>query len=248
MARELTVRHYRQIVLWPLQLMPLRPGEQVQRHWEALREQRVGNPWREVDDAFGGDPAQFQERHYKEFVTFLPYVQRFLYGSAAGQESTLGADQASMRVFRRDDVAQGARHLRPGPGADRIQGRAGRPVLLHGCGHRHPGGRNACRRYLARLRAGHHVPLRPRLSRVLGSRRRRRQLPACGRMAGCGRATSSPHRISPRAPNTFRSSPATARPASPTTGSICCCRSRSNFRGRARSCAIASSSITACRS
>ena len=106
MARELTVRHYRQIVLWPLQLMPLRPGEQVQRHWEALREQRVGNPWREVDDAFGGDPAQFQERHYKEFVTFLPYVQRFLYGSAAGQESTLGADQASMRVFRRDDVAK----------------------------------------------------------------------------------------------------------------------------------------------
>ncbi len=105
MTRELTVRHFRQIVLWPLQLMPLRPGQQVQRHWEALRAQRVGNPWREVGDEFGGDPAEFQERHYKEFVTFLPYVQRFLYGSAVGQESALGAEEASMRVFSRNDVA-----------------------------------------------------------------------------------------------------------------------------------------------
>ena len=36
MARSLLVRHFRQIVVWPLQLMPLRRGEQVQRHWEAL--------------------------------------------------------------------------------------------------------------------------------------------------------------------------------------------------------------------
>jgi hypothetical protein len=106
MARELNVRHFRQIVVWPLQLMPLRPGEQVQRHWEALTAMRVGNPWREVDDEFGGDPGDFQERHYKEFVTFLPYVQRFLYGAAVGQESAISVDQASLRVFRRDDVAR----------------------------------------------------------------------------------------------------------------------------------------------
>ena len=31
-----TVRQFRQTVLWPLQLMPLKPGVQVQRHWEAL--------------------------------------------------------------------------------------------------------------------------------------------------------------------------------------------------------------------
>jgi hypothetical protein len=114
MARELIVRHFRQIVLWPLQLMPLRPGQQVQRHWEALQAQRVGNPWHELGDEFGGDPAHFQERHYKEFVTFLPYVQRFLYGSAVGQESSLGEDQASMRVFRRDDVARVRVTYQPG--------------------------------------------------------------------------------------------------------------------------------------
>ena len=31
-------------------------------------------------DEFTDDPKDFSERHYKEFVTFLPYVQRFLYG------------------------------------------------------------------------------------------------------------------------------------------------------------------------
>ena len=34
MTRELIVRHFRQILVWPLQLMPLRPGEPLQRHWE----------------------------------------------------------------------------------------------------------------------------------------------------------------------------------------------------------------------
>jgi hypothetical protein len=104
MSREILVRHLRQIVVWPIQLMPLRPGQQVQRHWEALEAVRpsAGNAWTEVLDEFG-DPQDFQERHYKEFVTFLPYVQRFLYGSTAGQESA-GFSQASMRVFRRDDV------------------------------------------------------------------------------------------------------------------------------------------------
>jgi len=113
-ARELTVRHFRQIVVWPIQLMPLKPGQQVQRHWEALAGMRIGNPWREVNDEFGGDPGDFHERHYKEFVTFLPYVQRFLYGAAAGQESALGVDEPSLRVFRRDDVARARVTYAPG--------------------------------------------------------------------------------------------------------------------------------------
>jgi phage terminase large subunit len=39
------------------------------------------SPWCEVVDEYTGDASgHFQERHYNEFVTFLPYVQRFLYG------------------------------------------------------------------------------------------------------------------------------------------------------------------------
>ncbi|MBA2412207.1 MAG: hypothetical protein H0V63_05205, partial [Burkholderiaceae bacterium] len=41
------VRHFRQILLWPLQLMPIRPGAQVQAHWEVLEQETAENPWRE---------------------------------------------------------------------------------------------------------------------------------------------------------------------------------------------------------
>ncbi len=106
----LMVRHFRQIVVWPLQLMPLRPGEQVQRHWKALESIGAGNPWenpwKELDDEFCKDPADFQERHYREFVTFLPYVQRFLYGSRVGQEMAAADGEASLHIYRRHDVKQ----------------------------------------------------------------------------------------------------------------------------------------------
>src|SRR5215469_11739944 len=86
--------------------MPLRPGEQVQRHWETLERLGPDNPWSEVADEFCADPGEFQERHYKEFVTFLPYVQRFLYGSKVGQEKAVAEGDASIHVYRRRDVSK----------------------------------------------------------------------------------------------------------------------------------------------
>jgi hypothetical protein len=106
------VRHFRQILLWPLQLLPLHPGGQIHSHWEVLEAEGAACPWREVLDEFTGDPGQFQERHYSEFVTFLPYVQRFLYGegrrrqaNSAGGHEHWQPGSSPMRVFRRDDVA-----------------------------------------------------------------------------------------------------------------------------------------------
>ncbi len=103
------VRQFRQIVLWPLQLMPVRGTVQIQRHWELLEEPGPDNPWREVFDEFTDDPAEFQERHYNEFTTFLPYVQRFLYGEGRARRTSRpgGEDPGAspMRVFRRSDVA-----------------------------------------------------------------------------------------------------------------------------------------------
>ena len=80
---ERRVRHFRQILVWPLQLMPIREDAQIQNHWELL--ECADNPWREVEDEFTADPRDFQERHYSEFVTFLPYVQRMLYGEGKGR-------------------------------------------------------------------------------------------------------------------------------------------------------------------
>ena len=52
-----------------------------------------------------GRSREFQERHYREFVTFLPHVQRVLYG-----EGSVGgrAEQreSPLRVYRRKDIAQ----------------------------------------------------------------------------------------------------------------------------------------------
>lgn len=99
------IRHFRQVVLWPLQLMPIKPGEPVQRHWQVLEESGAGSPWRELRDELNVESREIRERYYKEFVTFLPYVQRFIYGSVAGQEAASRAGERSMRVFHREDVA-----------------------------------------------------------------------------------------------------------------------------------------------
>ena len=98
------VRHFRQILMWPLQLMPLQPGSQVQRHWEHLDQCAGPNPWREVEDEFTSDPTEFQERHYREFVTFLPHVQRFLYGQGRSAVTRVGYGESPIRVFRRVDI------------------------------------------------------------------------------------------------------------------------------------------------
>ena len=92
----------------------LRPGEQVQRHWKALEAITVDNPWNEVVDEFCADPGDFHERHYREFVTFLPYVQRFLYGSRVGQETAVAGGDASIHVYRRCDVQQARVTFSPG--------------------------------------------------------------------------------------------------------------------------------------
>lgn len=101
----LVVRHFRQILLWPLQLMPTQAEGAVERHWEILDRAGPESPWREVADEFTGDPAQFQERHYGEFVTFLPHVQRFLYGEGKGSGAHGGSCDSPIRVYRRADVA-----------------------------------------------------------------------------------------------------------------------------------------------
>ena len=96
------VRQFRQILVWPLQLMPIREGEQIQEPWEIL-ERMSDHPWREVLDEFECAPEDFQPRHYSEFVTFLPYVRRFLYGEGRGRGGLPGAE-SPIRVFRRKDV------------------------------------------------------------------------------------------------------------------------------------------------
>jgi len=99
------VRQFRQILIWPLQLVPIRADAQIQKHWELLERDTADNPWGELRDEFGCDPADFKARHYSEFVTFLPYVRRFLYGDSRRIDGGR-VNESPIRVFRRNDVAK----------------------------------------------------------------------------------------------------------------------------------------------
>jgi hypothetical protein len=102
------VRHLRQVLLWPLRLISTATDDSEARRapWRLLREMGDASPWREQHDEFTGDAAQFHERHYNEFVAFLPYVQRFLYGEGrSGRGDDEHSERSPMRVFRRHDIA-----------------------------------------------------------------------------------------------------------------------------------------------
>lgn len=101
---ERRVRDFRQILVWPLQLMPCAGGALSENPWDMLKALCADPRWAEVEDEFGADPAAFQERHYNEFVAFLPYVQRMLYGEGKGCGHAAG--ESPIRVFRRKDVAR----------------------------------------------------------------------------------------------------------------------------------------------
>lgn len=97
------VRQFREILIWPLQLMPLPEGSRVRNHWEILCQAGEDCPWQEIVGGFMSDPAHSKETLYTELVYFLPYVQRFLYGE---KEGAGGAGRSPIRIFRRNDVAQ----------------------------------------------------------------------------------------------------------------------------------------------
>ncbi len=119
-AEKKRITHMRQILLWPVELIPANgrvDGIDRVRSWANLLSKAAGSPWSILDDEFG-DPKDFQERHYNEFASFLPPVQRFLYGQpldgspkknarASGKADALrpGTGGSAITVLRRCDIA-----------------------------------------------------------------------------------------------------------------------------------------------
>ena len=112
-AQAPQVEAFRQIVIWPLQLMPTPDGRAP---WEVLLAEDGAQRWRELEDDFPEDSSLYQERHYREFVAFLPHVQRFLYGERASRSGRATYGDSPIRIFRRDDVA--SVRVTPTNGAD----------------------------------------------------------------------------------------------------------------------------------
>ncbi len=95
------VRDFHHTLLWPITLRPLRreSGSDVVHYWDML--QRNPGPWKYVADTLLIEDESCLAG-YEEFVHFLPYVQRFLYG--VGDEGR-GA-QSSLYAFKREDIAK----------------------------------------------------------------------------------------------------------------------------------------------
>jgi hypothetical protein len=102
------VRQFHHTLLWPITLRPLKrePGADVVHYWDMLR--RNPGPWKYVEDTLLIEDESCVAG-YEEFVYFLPYVQRFLYG--VGDEGR-GA-QSSLYAFTRDDIASVTINLHP---------------------------------------------------------------------------------------------------------------------------------------
>jgi len=110
------VRLFHASLVWPLQIEPLPLEAGKLRDWEELERTKDSHAWKRIDDEFTEDPGLFSERHYREFVSFLPYVQRFLYGEGrCGRAADAGeAKDSPMHVFRRKDIAALRLTLREG--------------------------------------------------------------------------------------------------------------------------------------
>ncbi|MBK6637954.1 MAG: hypothetical protein IPG34_09935 [Rhodocyclaceae bacterium] len=104
-AIEKTVKQFRQILVWPLQLDST-GRDRYHRHWEVL-ESLPDHPWQLHDNEMGTTDGKFKERHYREFVAFLPYVQRFLYGYRSKHHNGQGqrTRRLSLRIYRRRDIS-----------------------------------------------------------------------------------------------------------------------------------------------
>ena len=115
-----SVRQMHQVLLWPLRVVHRSASNAAGQRvppWQQLRDLGQASPWREVVDEYTGDHAAFHERHYSEFVTFLPYVQRFLYGEGRTRrdgDDDDGSGGSPMRVFRRHDIASARVVTQPG--------------------------------------------------------------------------------------------------------------------------------------
>ncbi len=94
------VREFHHTLLWPITLGALsrKAGADNLNYWDVLK--RQPGPWQYVDDTLLIEDESCLAG-YEEFVYFLPYVQRFLYG--VGDEGR-GA-QSSLHAFKRDDIA-----------------------------------------------------------------------------------------------------------------------------------------------
>jgi hypothetical protein len=107
------VAEFRQVVLWPVQLIPTGHGNPAHKPWEYLPSLRGQTLWQPIkDELTADDGAHFSERRYREFVTFLPFAQCFLYGEGRQYSGEADHGAAPIKIFSRSGVVAARIRLR----------------------------------------------------------------------------------------------------------------------------------------
>lgn len=94
------VRDFRQTLLWPVQLMTEHPSNAP---WTILKNV-ADSPWEEIQDEFLQPSPHLSEARYQEFVTFMPFAQRFLYGEGKHGRASGGYGESPIHIFTRSDI------------------------------------------------------------------------------------------------------------------------------------------------
>ncbi len=97
------VRHLREIVLWPLQIVA-KDGWRTEDCCGVFEKAARGTPWYLLGDGFTGEAKDFRERHYREFISFLPHAKRFLYGEPPARGARPKPGDIPATVYRREDI------------------------------------------------------------------------------------------------------------------------------------------------
>jgi membrane protein YqaA with SNARE-associated domain len=100
------VRDFRQTLLWPVQLMTDHHDTgTVHCPWDILKSV-PDSPWVEIKDEFLHDSPFLSETRYQEFVTFMPFAQRFLYGEGKHGRESGGYGESPIHIFSRNDIRE----------------------------------------------------------------------------------------------------------------------------------------------
>lgn len=99
-----TVADFRQTLLWPLQLVRAADTAQLHYPWRQLAHMGAACPWQPIADEFSSEAAQLSEARYQEFVTFMPFARRFLYGEGKPGKLAAGVADSPIHIFGRNDV------------------------------------------------------------------------------------------------------------------------------------------------
>lgn len=100
------VRDFRQTLLWPVQLMTDHLGPSaVHCPWDVLKA-TPNSPWHEIEDEFLQSSSLLSETRYQEFVTFMPFAQRFLYGEGKHGRESGGYGESPIHIFTRNDIRE----------------------------------------------------------------------------------------------------------------------------------------------